>query len=108
MAASCGQFIGEMNIGLPSQVICRFIDKEIGSTTYYVMDSEKFSRILSEDFEGIGGILAEIEEQTPAQIFTLVRDLIAYLKENDLEIAEEAVGVSADAGRESITRTQDN
>jgi len=80
------------------------IDKELGSTTYYVMDSDRFSRILSDDLEGIGGILAEIEEQTPAQIFTLVRDLIAYLKENDLEIAEEAVGVFAEQDPEKATK----
>ena len=82
------------------------IDKEIGSTTYYVMDSEKFSRILGEDIEGIENTLAEIEEQTPAQIFTLVGDLVAFLKANDLEIADEAVGVFTDIGPGSITKAQ--
>jgi hypothetical protein len=46
------------------------IDKEIGTTTYYVMDAEQFSRILSEGVDEIETTLAEIEEQTPAQIFT--------------------------------------
>jgi hypothetical protein len=84
------------------------IDKEIGSTTYYVMDSEKFARILGEDLDGIEATLAEIEEQTPSRIFTLVGDLIVYLKENDLEIAEEAVGVFAPAEPESTTEAQGN
>ena len=82
------------------------IDKEIGSTTYYVMDSEKFARILGVNLDGIEATLAEIEEQTPAQIFTLVGDLVAYLKENDLEIAEEAVGVFTEVGPESVTKVQ--
>jgi hypothetical protein len=82
------------------------IDKEIGTTTYYVMDSERFSRILGEDVDGIEKTLAEIEEHTPARIFTLVNDLIAFLQENDLEIAEEAAGVFADISLESVVRTQ--
>ena len=36
------------------------IDKEIGSTTYYVMDGEGFSRILGADVDGIEKTLAEI------------------------------------------------
>ena len=82
------------------------IDKEIGSATYYVMDGERFSRILGRDIDAIEGTLAEIEEQTPAQIFTLVGDLVAYLTENDLEIAEEAVGVFTEIGPESMTKAQ--
>ena len=82
------------------------IDKEIGSTTYYVMGGERFSRILGEDVDGIETTLAEIEEQTPARTFTFVKDLIAYLQQNDLEIAEEAVGVFADISLESVARTQ--
>jgi len=82
------------------------IDKEIGSTTYYVMDAEGFSRILGEDLDSIEKTLAEIEEQTPAHIFTLVKDLIAFLQQNDLEIAEEAVGVFADNNPENTTRVE--
>jgi hypothetical protein len=78
------------------------IDKEIGSVTYYVMDAESFSRILSEDVGVIGATLAAIEEQTPTQIFTEVRDLISFLEQNNLAIAEEAVGVFADAGPEMV------
>jgi hypothetical protein len=80
------------------------IDKEIGTTTYYVMDATQFSRILGEDVDWIEKTLAEIEEQTPARIFTFVKDLIVYLQQNDLEIAEEAVGVFADIGSESPTK----
>jgi len=76
------------------------IDKEIGSTTYYVMDAERFSQVLGEDVDSIEKTLAEIEEQTPAHIFTLVKDLIAFLQENDMEIADEAVGVFVDASLE--------
>ncbi len=47
-----------------------------------------------------------IEEQTPARTFTFVKDLIAYLQQNDMEIAEEAVGVFADLGLESVARPQ--
>jgi hypothetical protein len=46
------------------------IDKEIGSTTYYIMDSENSSRIQGEDLEGIESALAEIEEQTGADLHT--------------------------------------
>jgi hypothetical protein len=82
------------------------IDKEIGSATYYVMDAERFSRILGQDVDGIEKTLAEIEEQTPAHIFTLVKDLIAFLQENDMEIAEEAVGVFLDNNPESATKAE--
>ena len=82
------------------------IDKEIGSTTYYVMDAERFSQILGQDVDGIEKTLAEIEEQTPAHIFTLVKDLIAFLQQNDLEIAEEAVGVFVDSNPESATKVE--
>ena len=82
------------------------IDKEIGSTTYYVMDAERFSQILGQDVDGIEKTLAEIEEQTPAHIFTQVKDLIAFLQQNDLEIAEEAVGVFVDSNPESATKVE--
>jgi len=82
------------------------IDKEIGSTTYYVMDAERFSRILGQDVDGIEKMLAEIEEQTPAHIFTLVKDLIDFLQQNGLEIAEEAVGVFVDSNAVSATQAE--
>jgi len=82
------------------------IDKEIGSTTYYVMDAERFSGILGEDVDIIEKTLAEIEEQTPAHIFTLVKDLIDFLRQNDMEIAEEAVGVFTDSNLESTSKTE--
>jgi len=84
------------------------IDKEIGSTTYYVMDAERFSRILGEDVDTIEKTLAEIEEQTPAHIFTLVKDLIDFLQQNDLEIAEEAVGMFVNSSLESATQADGN
>jgi len=83
------------------------IDKEIGSTTYYVMDAEQFSRILGQDVDGIEKTLAEIEEQTPAHIFTMVNDLIDFLQQNGMEIVEEAVGVFADSNPESGTKAED-
>ena len=83
------------------------IDKEIGSTTYYVMDVEQFARILGQDVDTIQKTLAEIEEQTPAHIFTLVKDLIDFLQQNDLEIADEAVGVFVDSNQESATEVED-
>jgi hypothetical protein len=83
------------------------IDKEIGSTTYYLMDAERFSRILREDVDGIEKTLAEIEEQTPAHIFTMVKDLIDFLQQNGLEIAEEAVGVFADSNPEGVNVVRD-
>ncbi len=50
--------------------------------------------------------LAEIEEQTPAHIYTLVKDLIAFLQQNDMEIAEEAVGMFADSNPESPMKVE--
>jgi len=82
------------------------IDKEIGSTTYYVMDAEQFSRILGQDVDGIEKTLAEIEEQTPAHIFTMVKDLIDFLQQAGMEIADEAVGVFTDSNPESATPTE--
>lgn len=56
------------------------LDKEIGSTTYYVMDAERFTRILGEDVDGIEEAPAEAKEQTPVYVFGLVQDLIASLE----------------------------
>jgi len=83
------------------------IDKEIGSTTNYVMDAERLSRILGEDVDTIEKTLAEIEEQTPAHIFTLVKDLIDFLQQNDLEIVDQAVGVFAESTPESAAIAKD-
>ena len=70
------------------------------------MDAERFSRILGQDVDGIEKTLAEIEEQTPAHIFTLVKDLVDFLQQNNMEIAEEAVGVFVENSPESATQAE--